>query len=171
MRPAQMFDRRLNPIKGWPSPYALDKAGKVSDAAADQGIVAGMVMHIDPTTGLFKRGLPGKQVPVFAWNGFANFDTMGADEGNISLYGNMKGVSGLVGLGSYELQTTEFLTDTYAPNTPLTVENGATVDQGKVKPGAFYTNTIVGVVSDGLSKNAHGRDIVTFWSYFLPASA
>jgi hypothetical protein len=171
MRPAQMFDRRLNPIKGWPSPYALDKAGKVSDATADQGIVAGMVMHIDATTALFKRGLPGKQVPIFAWNGFNNFDTMGADEGNISLFGNMKGQSGLVGLGSYELQTTEFVTGVYAPNTPLTVDNTATDDLGKVKAGAFYTDTIVGVVSDGQSKNAHGRDVVTFWSYFLPASA
>jgi len=171
MIPAQMFDRRLNPIKGWPSPYALDKAGQVSDAEADQGLVAGMVMHIDSVTALFKRGLPANEVPVFAWNGFSNFDTMGADDGNISLYGNKKGVSGLVGLGSFELQTTEFVDDVYAPNTPLAVDNTATVDLGKVKPGAFYTDTIVGVVSDGLSTNAHGREIVTFWTYFLPATA
>lgn len=172
MRAPQMFDHRLNPIKGWPSPYALDKAAQVANAEAEQGIRAGMVIHIDPVTSMFKRGLPGKQVPIFAWNDYLAFDAQGGDEGNLNLYGNMKGMSGLVALGSYELQTTEFVAgQTYAPNTPLTVENAATEDQGKVKPGEFYADTICGVVSDGQIKNAQGVDVVTLWSYFLPSMA
>jgi len=172
MLPAQMFDHRLNPIKGWPSPYALDKAKGVGQAAAEQGIKAGMVVHIDPVTGLFMRGLPGNQVPVFAWNDFLAFDAQGGDDGNISLYGNNKGISGLVALGSYELQTTEYVSAlNYPPNTPLTVCNTAGTNQGKVEPGQFYVNTIVGVVSDGTSTNVQGVSVVTFWSYFLPSLA
>ena len=172
MLPAQMFDHRLNPIKGWPSPYALDKAKGVGQAAAEQGIKAGMVVHIDSVTGLFMRGLPGNQVPVFAWNDFLAFDAQGADDGNISLYGNNKGISGLVALGSYELQTTEYVAAlNYPANTPLTVCNTGGANQGKVEPGQFYVNTIVGVISDGESTNVQGVDVVTFWSYFLPSLA
>lgn len=167
--PPQMFDRRLNPMKGWPSPYALDKAKEVGIAAAEQGIKAGMVIHIDPVTNKFKRGLAVNAMPIFAFNGFSDFDTQGADDGNISLYGNKKGLSGLVGTGPFELQTTEFVAgQSYPANQPLTVQNAATADQGKVMPGVFYTNDIVGVVSDGQSTNAAGRSVVAFWSYFLP---
>ena len=167
--PPQMFDRRLNPLKGWPSPYALDKSKEVGNATAEQGIKAGMVIHIDPTTAKFKRGLPGVEMPIFAFNGFTDFDTQGGDDGNISLYGNKKGLSGLVGCGPFELSSTEFVAgQQYPANQPLTVQNAATADQGKVMPGVFYTNTIVGVVSDGQSTNAAGRSVVSFWSYFLP---
>lgn len=168
--PNQMFDHRLNPIKGWPSPYALDKAKEVGQATAEQGVRAGMVIHIDAVTGKFMRGLPGNQVPIFAWNDFLAFDAQGADNGNTALYGNMKGLSGLVALGAYELQTTEFVAGNhYHPNTALTVENGAGADLGKVKPGQYYVDTVVGVVSDGKSTNVQGVDVVTFWSYFLPS--
>lgn len=170
MQAPQMFDRRLNPLKGWPSPYALDKAKEVGTAVEEQGIRAGMVIHIDAATQMFKRGLPGNQMPIFAWNDYVAFDTMGGDDGNISLHGNMKGLSGLVATGAYELQTTEFVTgQVYAPNTPLTVQNAAGADQGKMMPGNFYADVICGVVSDGQSTNAHGKSVVAFWSYFLPS--
>jgi hypothetical protein len=95
---------------------------------------------------------------------------MGGDDGNISLQGNMKGMSGLVALGAYELQTTEFVTgQTYSANTPLTVQNAATDDLGKVMPGNFYADAICGIVSDGQSTNANGSSVVAFWSYFLPS--
>ena len=170
MQPSQMFDHRLNPLKGWPSPYALDKAKEVGTATEEQGIRAGMVIHIDAATQLFKRGLPGNQMPIFAWNDYASFDTMGGDDGNISLQGNMKGLSGMVATGAFELQTTEFVTgQTYSPNTALTVNNAAGDDLGKVTPGNFYADVICGVVSDGQSTNANGSSVVAFWSYFLPS--
>jgi len=171
MLPKQMFDHRLNPLKGWPSPYALDKAKEVGQATEEQGILAGMVIHIDAVTGKFKRGLPGNQVPIFAWNDFLAFDTQGADDGNISLNGNMKGLSGLVALGAYELQTTEFVSGNhYHPNTALTVQNAAGADLGKVMPGHYYVDTVVGIVSDGKSTNVQGKEVVSFWSYFLPST-
>ena len=167
--PAQMFDRRLNPLKGWPSPYALDKAKEMT---IGENTKAGMVMHIDPVTARFKRGLPGRQIPIFAWNSEGDFDIGSVDDGNISNYGNTKGLSGLVALGAYEVETTEFvLGQTYAPNQELKVNDGVDnpLDKGKIEPGEYYTNTIVGVVSDGKKTNSYGRECVALWTYFLPA--
>jgi len=164
-----MFDRRLNPVKGWPSPYALDKAQQVT---IGEDIKAGMVTHLDSVTGKFKRGLPGRQMPIFAWVSESDFDAMGGDDGNISLQGNYKGISGLVATGPFELETTEFVSGmVYSPNTPLKSDEGLTVaeDKGKVTPGEFYTDTVVGVVSDGQFTNSYGKNVVRFWSYFLPA--
>lgn len=168
--PSQMYDHRLNPLKSWPNQYALDKAKELADGETD--VVAGRVIYIDPTLNKFKLGLPGNQMPIYAWNGFAEFDTVSTStDYNISNYGNKKGLSGLVATGAFELQTTEFVSgETYYANLPLTVENATGDDKGKVKPGEYYTDTICGIVSDGSSTNIHGKSIVTFWSYFLPSS-
>jgi hypothetical protein len=168
--PAQMYDHKLNPLKGWPSPSALDKAAPIADG--EEGIVWGKVGHLDPVNGKFRLGLGGNNMPIYFWRSQTSFDAMGGDDGNISLFGNGKGVSGLVATGSYELETTEFVSgETYNPNTPLTVEETVGADKGKIKPGAFYTDTVCGVVSDGHKTNAHKREVVSFWSYFLPATA
>lgn len=169
--PKQMFDHALNPVKSWPSPYALDKSAPIADG--ETGILSGKVLHIDPSTKAFKLGLPGNYMPIFCWKAQTDFDAMGGDDGNLSLHGNKKGTSGLVASGAFELQTTEFVSgETYNPNTPLTADDGSVVpaDKGSVKPGVFYTDPICGIVSDGQSTNAHNKAIVTFWSYFLPAT-
>jgi hypothetical protein len=168
MTPSQMYDHKLNPLKGWPSPYAIDKAAPV--ATGETKLINGRVAHLDSVNGAFVAGLGGNYMPIFVWHGQTMFDTLGGDTGNISLYGNGKGVNGLVATGAYELQTTEFITgETYAPNTPLTSEDDVAADVGKIKPGVFFTDTICGVVSDGKSVNALGVEVVTFWSYFLPS--
>ena len=164
--PAQMYDHRLNPVKAWPSQYALDKSLAIADG--ETNIYAGRVIHIDPTANAFKLGLPANYMPIFCWASQTDFDAIGGDDGNISLEGNKKGTSGLVATGAFELQTTEFITGTYAPNTPLTSYQVSGDDLGKVTEGAFYTDVVCGVVSDGKSTNAHGKEVVTFWSYFLP---
>ncbi len=167
MKPAQMYQHKLNPLKGWPSPYAIDKAAPI--AAGEVSLINGRVAHLDAVNGAFVAGLGGNNMPIFIWHGQDMFDTVGGDEGNISLYGNGKGVNGLVATGAYELQTTEFVAgQTYNTNTPLTAEEAVGADKGKIKPGVFYTDTVCGVVSDGQSANALGVDVVSFWSYFLP---
>lgn len=168
MKPAQMYEHKLNPLKGWPSPYALDKAAPM--AAGETTLINGRVAHLDPVNGAFASGLGGNNMPIFIWHGQAMFDALGADDGNMSLYGNKKGVNGLVATGGYELQTTEFVTaETYTPNTPLTAVETANTEKGKITPGAFYDDVICGIVSDGKSTNALGIEVVSFWSYFLPS--
>ena len=90
------------------------------------------------------------------------------DVGNVS-----GGVgAGLVALGAYELQTTEFVADTYAPNDPLTVDDGAITpaNAGKLTKGTLYTDPIVGVVSAGQTDSEHNATIkfLAFWPVWLP---
>ena len=163
--PSQMFDFELNQKKGWPSPYAVDYAAEY--AAGESGVKAGMVVSLD-SNGKLVRGLDSTgAVAIFVLQNMADFDVL-SDVGNVS-----GGVgSGLVALGAYELQTTEFVADTYAPNDPLTVDDGGVTpaNKGKLKKGTLYTHAIVGVVSAGQTDSEHNATIkfLAFWPVWCP---
>lgn len=169
IRPAQMFDHELNALKGWPSPYALDKRAQPDDQ--ETGILAGMCVYLDPTSKKAKRGCVNGYMPLFVFQGQNEFDVNG-DVGNIiSGYFNT-----LVATGAYELETTEFVTpDTYQLNDALTVEN-AGINQGKLKkatnPWTGGTEMIVGIVSvDGNTTNSNGINTIKFWPVYMPYRA
>lgn len=162
--PAQMFSFELNQKKGWPSPYAVDYAAAIKTGETD--IQAGSVISLDEN-GEFVLGLSGDTaMAIFALQNQTDFDVR-SDVGNIA--GGV--ASGLVACGSYELQTTEFVADTYAPNDPLTVHD-AGANKGKLKKGTVYTDAIVGVVSSGESDSEHDASIqfLSFWPVWLPPS-
>lgn len=176
--PVQMFDNMLDALKGWPSPYALDKS--VDLAAGEPTVVAGRVLSLN-ASGKFQLGLACNAMPIFAWQKSTDFDVVG-DDGNLvgSGGGDPTGgspvpkLSGLVATGAYELQSTEFdATQAYAPNAPLTAGAPGAADAGVIKPAAggnFYGETVCGVVSDGVGASEnHGIDLLTFWSVFIPA--
>lgn len=165
--PAQMFDHTLDARKGWPSPYALDKTKEI--ASGETGIVSGMVVHIDPTTDKIKRGCPWNgswaAMPIFAFPSQTSFDVM-SDVGNIS-GGNLVG---LVGVGAYELESTEYMGTGFNPNIPLTVHNTADADHGKVKATTLNsTDLIVAVVSDkGPLTTEYKKTYVRYWPVYCP---
>jgi hypothetical protein len=165
--PAQMFDHTLNPVKGWPSPYALDKTKAIADG--ETGIVAGRVCYIDPVTDKIKLGCPfdadTASMPLFAFPNQTDFDVM-SDVGNIS-GGNMVF---LVGVGAYELESTEYVDAGFDPNVPLTVVNDAGADLGKLKATTLSTtDLIVGVVSDkGSLTSEYKKLYIRFWPVYLP---
>jgi len=173
-----MFDQMLDAIKGWPSPYALDKA--VDLVAGSPEVVAGRVLSMNASA-KFQLGLECNAMPIFAWQSSTDFDVVG-DDGNLvgSGGGDPTGgepvpkLSGLVATGSYELQSTEFdATGSYAPNAPLTAGAPGAADAGIIKltaDGNFYGETVCGVVSDGVNASEnHGINLLTFWSVFVPA--
>ena len=166
--PAQMFDHTLDAKKGWPSPYALDKTKEI--ATGEAGIMSGMVVHIDPTTDKIKRGCPWNAnwaaMPIFAFPNQKDFD-VSSDVGNIS----GGSLVGLVGVGAYELESTEYIGLGYNPNIPLTVHNAADADQGKlVATTLATTDLIVGVVSDkGPLTNEYKKTYIRFWPVYLPS--
>jgi len=162
--PAQMFDHELNPVKGWPSPYAVDKAAEIASGVS--GIKAGMVVSLD-TAGKWERGASGADMPCFAFQNDTDFDVL-SDRGNIS-GGNLMA---LVAIGAYELETTEFVGAGFAPNIPLTPENASGDDQGKVKVTTLGSaDLIVGVCNRGPTSNEHGKEMVRFWPVYLPKRA
>lgn len=163
--PPQMFDFELNQKKGWPSPYAVDYSAALK--SGETGIRAGMVISLD-SNGEIVRGMSAAgAMAIFALQNQADYDVL-SDVGNVS-GGNP---SGLVACGAYELQTTEFVTDTYAPNDPLTVESAGD-DKGKLKKAsALYAEDVVGVVSAGQTDSEHNATIklLAFWPVYLPAT-
>ena len=157
--PGQMFDHELNPVKGWPSPYAVDYAAEYADGVT--AVAAGMCCSLD-ANGKFVLGTGTSAMPVFIFQNQSDFDVR-SDVGNIA--GGV--ASGLVGVGAYELQTTEFDADTYAPNDPL--RSGV---DGKLEKGTLYTDDIVGIVSAGQTASEHDATIalLAFWPVFIPAT-
>jgi len=167
--PAQMFDHELNAVKGWPSPYAVDH--RIQALSASEGILPGMVVHKDPTTSKAIRGLTSAstQMPLFAFQSQNDFDVNG-DVGNI-IAGWM---NALVAIGSYEFESTEFVTPaSYAINDPLTsvVHAVSTTNKGKlVKTTLCSADVICGIVSEtGPLTNDFGKDVIRFWPVFVPS--
>lgn len=163
--PAQMFDHELNQKKGWPSPYAINFAAAI--ATGETGIYAGSVISLNDD-GEFVLGLSSTgAMAIFALQSQTDLDVR-SDLGNLA--GGV--ASGLVAAGSLELQTTEFIADTYLPNDPLTVDG-----DGKLTKGTLYTDAIVGVVSLNevaaapfVSPSEHDAAIafLSFWPVWLP---
>lgn len=164
-KPAQMYDHELNPVKGWPSPYAVDKA---LDLVGDKACNRGMVLSINHN-GKFVVGLYCGAMPIFALNSSTDFDVRG-DDGN--LVGGANGVphmSGLVAVTGLEVESTEYDSgEAYLPNQTLTAGEPDAADAGVLKPGTAYADTICGVVSDGILTNEFKKTVVRFWPVWLP---
>ena len=159
LTPNQMFTHEFNPVKGWPSPYALDKSAAWD--SNETGIVRGMVLSLDASGNFVKGESTSGAVAVFAISGQDEFDA-NSDIGNIS--GGV--LSGLVSLGGFEIQTSEYVDAAYAVNQCLTYATAG--DIGKVTGGVAYTNTVVGVVTADAAANEHGISVLTFWTAWLP---
>ncbi len=186
--PSQMFTHTLNPLKGWPSPTALDFTGKLHTDVTIDPLPAGRCVHVEEieavaygpgTSGgvaLFKPGVTDTQMPIFLFQGSDAFDVSnpgGTDWYAIAPVGIM---SGLVATGAYELETTEFDTSlTYLPNDVLKAIVSDVDDTDETGGGCLsndaivYVNAIVGVVSRGTYTNAYGKESLAFWPVYLPA--
>ena len=185
---SQMYEQALDPLKGWFHLSALDKSAKLAAAllAAATDVPAGRVAHLD-ASGEFALGGSGTQMPIFLWNGSTHPDVTNNGVSPTTSVQHWVAIaptgvmSGLVATGGYELQTTEFdTTQTYAPNEPLTADaDGILSNQTAVQ----YTNWICGICSwhvqgdnqstaatSPVGNNAHGVSVLSFWTYFLPAS-
>jgi hypothetical protein len=186
-----MFAHVLNPLKGWPSPTALDFIGKLHSAITIDPLPGGRCVHIygyeavtygPGTSGpvpLLKTGVVGTQMGIFLLQGSADFDV--SNSGGTTWYAIApKGiVSGLVAKGAYELETTEFETgQTYLPNQPLRAISDDTNSTAGTGGGCltnqgftFATNAFVGVVSRGKYTNAYGQTALAFWPVYQPTAS
>lgn len=166
LTPGQMFDHTLVSVKGAIPTRRLDFA---APPKAGEDILEGMCCSLD-AQGELVKGCPvgavgNKPMPIFVINSQDDFDT-NSDVGNIS--GGV--MSGLVGSGAFEVETTEYTgTSAYAPNDLLQGKADGLVDLlGQLPYGNL---TAVGVVSKGVSVNRDGKNVLSFWTEYIPAGA
>lgn len=172
--PEQMWSHELNPVKGWWDEHALDKSADILLTDGDV-LRAGMVMSLGADA-KFRKGLGCGDMAIFALQNSFDFDVVSDDGGLVGSGGGGSGspvprVSGLVAVGGYELQSTEFDTayrDMLVPNLALTAGGPGEADAGLLKPGTPYSDTICAVCSDGVKVNENAVDVVQFWGVWLP---
>ena len=169
LNPGQIFDHNLDIVKGPSLMHRLDYAAA---PVADQVLFEGSVMSLN-SEGKFVAGCPAgtvanRPMPVFAIQGINDFDA-NSDIGNMS--GGV--MSGVVATGGYEIKTTEFVaTETYAPNDLLKAATGN--DAGKVQKATvapYGAESMVGVVTKPAALNADLKNMLSFWTVYLPANA
>ena len=165
--PAQMYDHELNPVKGWPSPYAVDKAADVALESASQVIYRGQVMSLNAAAKL-QLGLDCGAMPIFALNTSTDYDVVSDDGGLVGASDGGPRMSGLVAVGGLEVESTEYdSTESYAPNAALTAGAPSASDAGVIKNGEAYTDTICGIVSDGTFINEFKKTMLRFWPWYI----
>ena len=157
MTPGQVFDHRLELVKGNRLSSNLDKTLGVEDQTT--GIVRGRALKLSAND-LWQRGIDDVGMTCFAMQGQNDFDTNG-DVGNIQ--SNVVGA--LVAIGAYEFETSEFVDADYAPNDALTATAA-----GLLTAGTVYVDPICGVVSDGVVNYEQGVGLTSlrFWGVWLP---
>lgn len=189
----QMTDHVLETIKGplkGPATGILDFRApfNAAEVALIQGgvVPAGRCMCLN-SSGELILGVGNATPPLFVTHNSDDYD-IAIDGGTLSSdYGAYSpGMSGnavaLSGLGGFELETTEFLTNlNYAINDPLTaavstgvaatmLSTSGKLTNSSVKP---YSHCVVGWVTKAFTaaspnKSAHGVPVLRFWSDFLP---
>lgn len=176
--PRQMFDHTLDAIKGWFQMAALDYTAKIS-ANVVVSVYAGRCAHIN-AVGEFELGCTGSMMPIFLLQNGTDNDV--SNDGGTTWYpiGPTGTITGLVGSGSYELETTEFdSANTYAPNEYLRCKSSSqsSADGGLLtnantvaaEAGSGNPTNIVGVVSRGVRKRQSDRNnVLAFWTVYKP---
>ena len=166
MVPRQMFDHTLVPIK---SPDRLHLLDYHAAPAAGITFEAGACLSLNSagnfTTGAAQGATAVRPMPMFALQGTSNYSA-NSDAGNIS--GGVN--SALPATGLFELETTEFVNQTYKPNDllkPGTGDHLAKVMKLNAAPYGIYP--VCGCVSKGLRYNRDNKRVLCFWTMFLPA--
>ena len=158
--PDDFISHDLNPIKGWWDGHAVDKVAPVKEGEV---ILAGRVSRLN-LAGEVELGLEDNTVGLLAFPSSTDFD-VSADRGNIQ----SQNLLTLPVIAPYEVQSTEFVADTYQVGNHLTAEPAsAGVNAGLVKKGEPFVDTLVGHVTAPVEPNEYRKDILTFWTMYLP---
>jgi hypothetical protein len=178
--PVLMTAHTLDTIKNSiTNPHHLDFSAKLDANVTIDPVRAGRVVHLN-NVGNFEMGLPDVSrachMPMFLWQNSNDFDV--ANNGTPTAAGGWVGTSptgamtGLVAVGAYELESTEFDSslDSCVPGDGITAtaDNTTAATGGVMKAGVAYDVPLCGVVSRGVKKNCHGASCLYFWPVWLP---
>ena len=170
MTPNPLIRELLNVVKGPSKMHRLDKYAVPASGQEEihEGALVSLNNNGELVKGLSNGAGANRPMPMFAIQDIDDFDA-NSDVGNIS--GGV--MSAIVATGGFEIETTEFVEDSYNCNDLLT--GGTAGNLGKVtKATAVYGNdTVCGVVSStdlvSGAKQADKKAMLTFWTVYIPA--
>lgn len=168
--PRQMTSKTLNALKGWPQPAAVDFHAEFDATLAAIEVLPGSVVRLG-SNGKYLQGVGNlKVMPLFMFNGSKDPDVINeggdaaVDKGVFVPINPTGQAMALVAVGAYELVSTAFVSDTYAPNDALTSASSGG-NAGLLSKGTMWTNMIVGIVSRGIVDNGYGHNALAFWPF------
>lgn len=179
MSTRQMTDHTLDVCKGWlpGNMGALDKSAKLSANVTIDPVYAGRVAHLN-NEGEFEMGVLGTQMPIFLTQNSDDTDVRNPNTGaeDFAAITSTGVMSGVVATGGYEVESTEFdSAQTYAVNDVLRAvsSNSNATTGGRLTNASFTLGTTagVGVVSKQVYKNSHRKNVLRFWTAFIPGQA
>jgi len=175
---ANIFSHTLDALKGW-GPYMTDKVAPLDPNLDVTTVFAGMVLSLN-ASGNLVLGLPAATtgtlpMPLFlrqnADDNDVNPFTVGTPVTSAGISGQRFGVAGpilgcLVATGGYELDSTEFVSATYAPGTLLTAKDANGPNPGKLVAATLSARTtpVCGISSEGVKTNHNGSQVLRFWT-------
>lgn len=172
---SQMYERMLNPLKGWPNPACLDYVAK---AAPNVNIASGACCSLN-SAGQLVLGVVRHHMGLFVFRGTSAADVSNPGGNYWTAITPTGAMVCLVASGSYELETTEFdTTRTYAINDllrarttdgKLTNENVVLFSQTNTP--ASSATAVVGIVSRPVTVRNDGVRYLAFWTVWAPGRA
>lgn len=176
--PVFMTDHTLDALSNSvTNPHHLQYFAKLSANVTIDPFYAGRVVHLN-SSNEYETGLPDTtracHMPLFTWQSSNDPDV--ANPGASARAGGWVAgaptgvIKTLVATGGWELESTEYADDTYAPGDGLTAANANTTAAtgGVLAKGVAYDVPLCGVVSRGEYTNCHGVSVLGFWSVWLP---
>jgi hypothetical protein len=190
VNPSQMFDHTLDACKGWFHEAALDHSAKLSANVTVDPYEQGRVVHLN-SVGEYESGVSNTGMAIFLLNSSDDSDVANPGGDYWTAVAPTGAMSGLVATGAYELESSEFIAQTYVPGNLL----GAAVSNASATIGGFLNNeddagtalsvpweldstsatgtdqAVCGVVSTGTNTNSHGISVLRFWPVYLPGQS
>ena len=170
MATIRMTSRTLSVLKGWPITAGLDFSAQYDSTVTDV-MPPGTVVRLN-SSGKFLVGVGNNKVmPLITFKASDDPSVVPASNGDPSTtYGVFVGGTPQGAVMAYpvtsglELLSTNYVSDTYAPNDPLTSATSGG-NAGKLAKGTMYTNMIVGIVSRGVINNGWETPALAFWTH------
>jgi hypothetical protein len=185
------FQHAFDILKGWPNPAAVDYAAKVDPGVTYFPVYSGRIVHVN-ASGNFEPGAVGSQMPILMIPSQSDFDVTNLSASGANAWypvSPTQKMSGLVAIGGYEVQTTEYdPTGTFNINDPLHAPVEAQITTGTDKsmagmlynkrnwPGGsaaqivVYTDNVCGVISRIPGNNALRVPVISFWLTYVPCA-
>jgi len=185
--PMMMFEHCLDELKGWPDEAALDFDAHLSPNVSVDPVFGGTCVHVNQD-GQFELGVGDTDMGIFLLQGSHELDVANPGGNHWVAIAPTGKMSGLVAVGGFELETTEFYQGPsveLVPGNSLTAPTEARItgtnkvmagklfktrawaggDNGAVTPG---TDPVCATVSRRNHINHHRVPVASFWPVYIP---